>query len=47
MTRRGVHALFGCAILVGLLAIGLAFTFATAQSERTYTWQECGSAPTC
>jgi hypothetical protein len=46
MSRRGLHGLLGLLILVGLLAIGLAFTFAD-QPVRTYTWTECESVTTC
>ena len=41
MSRRGLHGLFGALILVGLLALSLAFTFdggAAGYDERPSTW---------
>lgn len=45
--RRAMHGLLGSLILVGLLAIGLAFPFAVAQPQQTYVWTDCGQATTC
>lgn len=49
MSRRGLHGLIGSLILVGLLAIGLAFTYAGDPDEGRVIMDMhfCGQAPTC
>lgn len=45
MNRRALHGLLGSLVLAGLLAIGLAFTFAVDLSPRPFTIVDCGPGP--
>ena len=42
MNRRALHGLLGSLILAGLLAIGLAFTFAVDQPVKPFYVTNCG-----
>jgi hypothetical protein len=43
MNRRALHGLLGSLVLAGLLAIGLAFTFAVDQpAAQPFTIIDCG-----